>query len=346
MDRELLQTYAKGLIATTGCPGGEVQTRLRLGQYDAARAAAAEFQDIFGKENYFAEIMDHGLCDRAADHDRSAEHREGSRHPARRHERSALHAPARRRAATRRCCACSRARRSTTRSASSSTATGTTSRRPPRCGRSSATTPRRATTRCSSPSAARSSSTRRRTTCRASRCPQGETEDSWFVKEVETGLHDRYPGGIPDAGAHAGGVRDRRHHADGLPRLLPRRRRLHQLGQAQRHPRRPRPRLGRRLDGRLRDGHHRPRPAAARPHLRAVPQPRPRLDARLRRRLRRPPPRRGHPVRHREVRRRARRADRHVRHDQGEAGAEGRRPRARLPVQHGGAAHQGDAARR
>ncbi|NIK36534.1 DNA polymerase-3 subunit alpha [Microbacterium endophyticum] len=61
MDRELLQKYSDGLIATTGCPSGEVQTRLRLGQYDAARAAAAEFQDIFGKENYFAEIMDHGL---------------------------------------------------------------------------------------------------------------------------------------------------------------------------------------------------------------------------------------------------------------------------------------------
>ena len=61
MDRELLQTYGKGIIATTGCPSGEVQTRLRLGQYDAARAAAAEFQDIFGRENYFAEIMDHGL---------------------------------------------------------------------------------------------------------------------------------------------------------------------------------------------------------------------------------------------------------------------------------------------
>ncbi|MGN8551721.1 UNVERIFIED_CONTAM: DNA polymerase III subunit alpha [Microbacterium sp. SLM126] len=61
MDRELLQKYGKGLIATTGCPSGEVQTRLRLGQYDAARAAAAEFQDLFGKENYFAEIMDHGL---------------------------------------------------------------------------------------------------------------------------------------------------------------------------------------------------------------------------------------------------------------------------------------------
>ena len=37
MDRELLQTYGKGLIATTGCPSGEVQTWLRLGQYDEAR---------------------------------------------------------------------------------------------------------------------------------------------------------------------------------------------------------------------------------------------------------------------------------------------------------------------
>ncbi len=41
--------------------GGEVQTRLRLGQYDAAKAAAAEFRDIFGKENFYAEVMDHGI---------------------------------------------------------------------------------------------------------------------------------------------------------------------------------------------------------------------------------------------------------------------------------------------
>ena len=61
MDRELLSTYGKGIIATTGCPSGEVQTRLRLGQYDKAVEAAAEFRDIFGRENYFAEIMDHGL---------------------------------------------------------------------------------------------------------------------------------------------------------------------------------------------------------------------------------------------------------------------------------------------
>lgn len=60
-DRELLNTYASGLIATTGCPSGEIHTRLRLGQYREAREAAAEFQSIFGRENFFCEIMDHGL---------------------------------------------------------------------------------------------------------------------------------------------------------------------------------------------------------------------------------------------------------------------------------------------
>ena len=61
MDRELLQRYGTGLIATTGCPSGEVQTRLRLGQFDEAVRAAGEFQDIFGKENYYVELMNHGL---------------------------------------------------------------------------------------------------------------------------------------------------------------------------------------------------------------------------------------------------------------------------------------------
>ncbi len=60
-DRELLNQYGKGLIATTGCPSGEVQTFLRLGQYDNARAAAAEFRDIFGEGNFYVELMDHGL---------------------------------------------------------------------------------------------------------------------------------------------------------------------------------------------------------------------------------------------------------------------------------------------
>ncbi|MBO1766934.1 DNA polymerase III subunit alpha [Allobranchiibius sp. GilTou38] len=61
MDRELLAEHGRGIIATTGCPSGEVQTRLRLGQYDEAIAAASAYQDIFGADNYFLELMDHGL---------------------------------------------------------------------------------------------------------------------------------------------------------------------------------------------------------------------------------------------------------------------------------------------
>ncbi|OUC96211.1 DNA polymerase III subunit alpha [Streptosporangium minutum] len=61
MDAETLAEHSEGLMATTGCPSGEVQTRLRLGQYDEALAAAARFQELFGRDNYYLEIMDHGL---------------------------------------------------------------------------------------------------------------------------------------------------------------------------------------------------------------------------------------------------------------------------------------------
>ena len=44
-DRELLAEYAEGLIGTTGCPSGEVQTWLRIGDYERARASAAEFRE-------------------------------------------------------------------------------------------------------------------------------------------------------------------------------------------------------------------------------------------------------------------------------------------------------------
>ncbi|MBK8469759.1 MAG: DNA polymerase III subunit alpha [Candidatus Phosphoribacter sp.] len=62
MDRDLLQRYAGGLIGTTGCVGGEVQVKLRLGQYAAAREAAAELRDIFGRDYFYAEVMDHGIA--------------------------------------------------------------------------------------------------------------------------------------------------------------------------------------------------------------------------------------------------------------------------------------------
>lgn len=61
MDRELIAAHAAGIIATTGCPSGEVQTRLRLGQRTEALQAAADYRDIFGRDNFFVELMDHGL---------------------------------------------------------------------------------------------------------------------------------------------------------------------------------------------------------------------------------------------------------------------------------------------
>ncbi|HEY0698614.1 MAG TPA: DNA polymerase III subunit alpha, partial [Micromonospora sp.] len=61
MDMELIAEHAEGIMATTGCPSGAVQTRLRLGQFDEAIKVASAYQDIFGRENYFLELMDHGL---------------------------------------------------------------------------------------------------------------------------------------------------------------------------------------------------------------------------------------------------------------------------------------------
>jgi DNA polymerase-3 subunit alpha len=61
MDRELLSRYADGLIATTGCPGGEIQTRLRMGNYREALRAASDYRDIFGAQNFYLELMDHQI---------------------------------------------------------------------------------------------------------------------------------------------------------------------------------------------------------------------------------------------------------------------------------------------
>lgn len=61
MDRDLLSKHNTGLIATTGCAGGEIQTRLRMGAYKEAARAAGELRDIFGPENFYLEVMDHNI---------------------------------------------------------------------------------------------------------------------------------------------------------------------------------------------------------------------------------------------------------------------------------------------
>ncbi len=61
MDRELLARHADGIIATSGCLGGEVSQRLLKGDVAGAKATLAGFRDIFGAGAYFVELMDHGL---------------------------------------------------------------------------------------------------------------------------------------------------------------------------------------------------------------------------------------------------------------------------------------------
>ena len=60
-DEELLERYSTGIIGTTGCPSGEVNRWLQAGNYAKARETAARMRDILGPENYFCELMDHGL---------------------------------------------------------------------------------------------------------------------------------------------------------------------------------------------------------------------------------------------------------------------------------------------
>ena len=60
-DRDLLERYGRGVIATTGCPSGEVNRWLQVGQYERARQAAADYRDILGRDNFFCEVMDHGI---------------------------------------------------------------------------------------------------------------------------------------------------------------------------------------------------------------------------------------------------------------------------------------------
>jgi DNA polymerase-3 subunit alpha len=61
MDKEILQEHSKGIIVSTGCPSGAIQTRLRLGQWDEAVREAGELQDIYGRDSVFLELMDHGI---------------------------------------------------------------------------------------------------------------------------------------------------------------------------------------------------------------------------------------------------------------------------------------------
>jgi DNA polymerase-3 subunit alpha len=63
VDWELLEAHHEGIIATTGCLGGQVLQALLKDDEAGALAVAGRLQDIFGRENLFVELQDHGLAD-------------------------------------------------------------------------------------------------------------------------------------------------------------------------------------------------------------------------------------------------------------------------------------------
>ena len=329
-DRELLSEYSDGLIGSTGCPSGEVQTWLRIGNYAQAVASAAEFRDIFGKDNFFVELMDHelgvekrvrsGLLQIAKDLQLPLVATNDSHYvdPSDSEMHEAL------------LCVQS----------------GKTLDDPNRFkleggGYYLKSAPEMRAIWQGKHDLREACDN---TLLIAERCavgfdetasympvfpvPEGETEQSWFVQEVTRGLSARFPGGIPP---------EVQKQADFEVEVITAMRFpgyflvvADFINWAKSNGIRVGPGRGSgpRLDGRLRHADHRPQSAAARLDLRALPQPGARVDARLRRGLRRAPARRCHPLRHREIRRRPGCADRHLRHDQGQTGGQGLGPGA------------------
>lgn len=198
MDRDLLQTYGQGLIATTGCPSGEVQTKLRLGLYQEAKQAASDFRDIFGAENFFCELMDHGLdIERAIQGDLIKLAKELGLPMVATNDLHYTHAED-----------------SASHAALLCVQSGSTMADPKRFKFDADEF------YLKSPQEMRAIFSDHPEACDntlliAERCdvefntkanfmprfpvPEGENEESWFVKEVEAGLQYRYPKGIPDA---------------------------------------------------------------------------------------------------------------------------------------------------
>ena len=198
MDRELLETYGKGLIATTGCPSGEVQTRLRLGQYKEAVQAASDFRDIFGAENFYCELMDHGLeIERRVQRDLLKLARELNLPLVATNDLHYTHAEDAKSHAALLCVQSGSTLMDPNRFKfdaddfylkSAEEMRHLWRELPEACDNTLAIAER----------------------CEVSftegegrymprfPCPEGENETSWFVKEVEKGLHERFPNGVPD----------------------------------------------------------------------------------------------------------------------------------------------------
>ena len=63
VDWELLCQHHEGLICLSACLAGEIPQLLRQGDYEGARQRAAAYRDLFGPQNYFLEVQDHGIAE-------------------------------------------------------------------------------------------------------------------------------------------------------------------------------------------------------------------------------------------------------------------------------------------
>ncbi|MDO5124414.1 MAG: DNA polymerase III subunit alpha [Eubacteriales bacterium] len=61
VDKEILKRYSEGLICLSACLAGEVPSKLLIGDYKGAKNSALEYMEIFGRENYYIEIQNHGI---------------------------------------------------------------------------------------------------------------------------------------------------------------------------------------------------------------------------------------------------------------------------------------------
>ncbi len=62
VDKEILRQYSEGLIALSACLAGEIPRKLTAGEYEQAKNIALEYADIFGKEDFYIELQDHGIA--------------------------------------------------------------------------------------------------------------------------------------------------------------------------------------------------------------------------------------------------------------------------------------------
>ena len=63
VDMEVLETYHEGIIALSACLAGEVQRYVARGMYEEGKKAALRYEELFGKDNFFLELQDHGIPD-------------------------------------------------------------------------------------------------------------------------------------------------------------------------------------------------------------------------------------------------------------------------------------------